>query len=284
VKTIVITGATSGIGFEIAKTCLKNGYHVIGIGRNKEKNEETLKKLSNINQDVNVDYFLADLLEIDEINSVSKQISELIENRYDRKLFGLINNVGCIRSWYQTNSYGYEHQFALNHLSSVLLTNNLLRYLINDSGRIIFTSSESHKNMKMHWNDIMYEKRYRPLMAYKQSKLSNLLFVYKLNDMFMSKGIRAYGIDPGLVNTNIGLKNTSGLVSFVWKLRKKKGVGPEVPAKTYLWLLNQTKHPKSLYYHDSASKGFSREVNIKNADRLLKLSEKLLHIKVGDTL
>lgn len=283
-KTIVITGATSGIGFEIAKACLENGYHVIGIGRNKEKNEEALKKLSNINQDVNVDYFLADLLEIDEINRVSKQISELLENRYDKKLFGLINNAGCVRSWYQTNSYGYEHQFALNHLSSVLLTNNLLKYLINASGRIIFTSSQSHKNMKMHWKDIMYEKRYHPLMAYKQSKLCNLLFAYKLNDMFMSKGVRAYGIDPGLVNTNIGLKNTSGLVSFVWKLRKKKGVSPKVPAKTYLWLLNQTKHPESLYYHDSAPQGFSSEVKIINADRLLKLSEKLLNIKLGDKL
>jgi len=283
-KTVLITGATSGIGLEVAKECVKNGYNVLGIGRNLERNNAATKMIEAINNEVLVKYFLADLTEMEEVNKVSKEIVSYIEKYCDNQLFGLVNNAGCVKSWFQTNASGYEHQFALNHLASVLLTNNLMQYLINGKGRILMTSSKSHMRMKIHWKDIMYEKAYRPLMAYKQSKLCNMLFALYLNETYQIEGIKAYGIDPGLVNTNIGLKHTGGIVSFVWNLRKNLGVSPDIPAKTYLWILNQDEHLNSLYYYKSRPRKYSRQVKKENADKLIRLSEKLLNIKYGGQL
>ena len=131
-----------------------------------------------------------------------------------------------------TTEEGYEQQFALNHLSSFLLTHELLGKIRRDNAAVIFTSSKSHKKTSMNWDDLMFEKRYRPLYAYKQSKLCNMLLALSLREM----GIRACGVDPGLVRTEIGNKNTSGAVDFVWKLRKERGVMPSEPAKVFLSL------------------------------------------------
>ncbi|MFA5765913.1 MAG: SDR family NAD(P)-dependent oxidoreductase [Bacilli bacterium] len=283
-KTVLITGATSGIGLEVAKECVKNGYRVIGIGRSIEKNNTAINLLKETSEFSEIKYYNADLLEVEAVKSVAKEIACFIEAECNGQLYGLINNAGCVRSWFQTNSSGYEHQFALNHLASVMLTHQLLPYLIKGAGRIIMTSSKSHKLMKIHWKDIMFEKGYRPLMVYKQSKLCNLLFAYVINDRYISQGIKAYAVDPGLVNTRIGLKNTKGLVNKVWNIRRKLGVSPSIPAKTYIWILNQKDHPNSLYYFQSAPRKHSKEVNKNNSDRLLYLSEKLLNIKFGGKL
>lgn len=281
-KTIVITGATSGIGYEVAKLCLENNYRVIGIGRNQERSRSAVEKLSQINP--NVYFLIANLAEKYEVLRVAQEIKDILDRDCDGELYGLINNVGCVKSWYATNQNGYELQFATNHLASFLLTHELLPYLIKAKGRILMTASKSHKMTKIRWHDLMFEKHYRPLMAYKQSKLCNLLFAYALNEGYSDQGIRAYGVDPGLVNTEIGGKETGALVKIVWNIRKKAGVTADVPAKTYLYLLNQEEHPRELYYYQSQPAKFSREVNSANAMRIMAISEALCEIEFGGGL
>ncbi len=118
-------------------------------------------------------------------------------------------------------------------------------------------------------------------MAYKQSKLCNMLFARALNERFSSAGIRAYGIDPGLVKTDIGGKQTGKLVSLVWSVRKRGGVSPEVPAKTYAWVLNQAVAPEGLSYCHSGKRKTSGQVNRENAERLFQISERLCGIQFG---
>ena len=280
-KNIVITGATSGIGLAVCETLLVAGHRVIGIGRSAESCDKAKIYLLSKKNNADITYFNADLMQMAEVRKVSSKIIEYIDSNWDGMLDVLINNAGCVRSRYCTTKEGYEQQFALNHLAPFLMTYSLIDSLIKAKGRVIVTSSESHKNMSMRWDDLMFTRFYKPLMAYKQSKLANMLFILGLNDRFSKKGIRAYCVDPGLVNTEIGLKQTFGIVSLVWSLRKKKGVTPDVPAKTNHFITSSETHPEGMYIHGEEKKEYSSYVNRENADRLWRISENLCGVEFG---
>ena len=281
IKTIMVTGATSGIGLAVCRNLALAGYGIIGVGRCEDKCVKAVSELRKRSPNTPIMFFSGDLMQQSQIFKIGSEIIKYLNDYCDGRLYALINNVGCIRSYFSTTEEGYEQQFALNHLTAFLLTHILMPYLVKSNGRILVTSSGSHKMTTVRWNDIMFKKRYNPLFAYKQSKLCNLLFVYALNERFKICGISAYGVDPGLVRTDIGLKQTNGLVKAVWKIRQKKGVSPEIPAKTYEFLCNESKKPASLYYYLCKNQKYSKQVNKNNADRLWDLSEKLCNIKFG---
>jgi len=138
--------------------------------------------------------------------------------------------------------------------------------------------------MKIKWKDIMFKKRYNCLLAYKQSKLCNLLFAREFNLRLSDRGVRAYVVDPGLVNTNIGNKQTSGLVNYFWALRKKFGVDPALAAETYSFLANQYPASGDLYYYRCQERRYSKQVDCQNAQRLFALSERLCGIRYEEGL
>ena len=213
-KTVVITGASSGIGFETARLLSKN-YSIIGIGHNKSNCERAKGLIKSKNPGADIIYLVADLIQQNEVNRIADEVASYLESSSYGELYGLINNAGCVRSWYTTSEEGYEQQFSLNHLAGFLLTYKLLPFIIKAKGRIIMTGSQSHKGIKMHWDDVMIRKRYNPLTAYKQSKLCNILFAKGLNDRFIN-------------TTDIGNKYTGGLVRFIWSIRKKRGLNDYV--------------------------------------------------------
>ena len=276
-KTVVITGASSGIGFEIARL-LSRKYSVIGIGRSKTNCDRALDLIKSENPDADITYLLADLVHQNEVNRIADELTAHLDSHCNGELYGLINNAGCVRSWHTTSEEGYEQQFSLNHLAGFLLTYRLLPCIKKAAGRIIMTGSQSHKGIKIHWDDVMLRKRYNPLTAYKQSKLCNILFAKGLNDRLINTGVRAYVVDPGLVQTDIGNKHTGGLVSLVWSIRKNSGISPEIPAKTYEFLLDKQPAPVGLYYCRCEEQEFSGQVTTTNADRLFTLSQKLCGI------
>jgi NAD(P)-dependent dehydrogenase (short-subunit alcohol dehydrogenase family) len=283
-KIVVITGATSGIGLAILKQCLEQKYGVIGIGRADDKINNVLNEFNQYSIKGKLWMLKADLMDADEIDRVAEEIKKILIENTNGHLYSLINNAGCVRGWYSTNSNGYEQQFALNHLAAFRLTYQLLPMIIKAKGRILTTSSRSHQKAKINWQDIMFEKRYHPLRVYMQSKLANVMFTFSLNQKYQKQGLNAYAVDPGLVNTRIGLKNSGKLVSFVWNLRRKSGTSPEIPAQTYLYILNQKNPPEGLYYKDSASHPYNSLVNEVNSNRLFELSENMCGIKYGDNL
>lgn len=279
--TIVITGASSGIGLETALLLTQYGYNIIGIGRSEYKCKQANEWIISKNPKAKIKFYLADLLHQREVVRVAEQIIQYLNENCNGKLHAIINNAGCVRSWYMTTDEGYEHQFALNHLAGFLLTYKLLPALIKAKGRVIMTGSESHKGIKINWDNIMLYRRYNPLVAYKQSKLCNMLFAKGLNERYAAEGIHAYVVDPGLVNTDIGNKETGMLVNLIWSLRKRYGVSPAVPAKTYAFLCEQSPPPDGLYYYLCKEKKYSRQVTSQNADRLFALSERLCGIQYG---
>lgn len=281
-NTIVITGATSGIGLASALELAKNGFNIIGIGRDPVRCESAGELIQSRFPAIRATFFTADLMQQREVNRVGEELSREIEQNCEGKLFALINNAGCARSRYTTTEEGYEQLFALNHLAGFLLTYRLLPYLLNAKGRVIMTGSQSHRHMRIRWDDLMFQSGYRPLLAYKQSKLCNVLFAKALNDRYGWQGLHAYTVDPGLVQTEIGCKNTGGIVSLVWNKRKRHGVSPDVPAKTYAYLCAQKPAPEGLYFHLCKAERYSKQVDWENAGRLFRLSERLCGIRYDE--
>ncbi|MCL2365890.1 MAG: SDR family NAD(P)-dependent oxidoreductase [Oscillospiraceae bacterium] len=285
-NTVIITGATSGIGYAICETLIDAGYPIIGIGRSESSCNEARQKLAECRPYVQTHFIAADLMQQSEVIRAAKAIKECLAGT-DRRIHALINNAGCVRSRYMTTAEGYEQQFALNHLAGFLLTEQLMPLIKRDNATVINTSSTSHKMMRMNWNDLMFQKGYRPLRAYKQSKLCNMLFAHRLREL----GVRACGVHPGLVNTDIGGKNTSGIVNFIWNLRKKQGISPEQSAQIYLSLCENGF--TGLYYglrkgtngrleiengnfgNEAKQLRQNRQVNHENAKRLYDISLKL---------
>ncbi len=278
---VIVTGATSGIGLAVTRALLKRGYRVLGVGRCEKNCKTAESELEKEYPGANVRYYYGDLMQQREVKRLSEALRRDIDGHREGKLYALINNAGCARSWYATTEEGYEQQFALNHLAGFLLAHYMLPCLKKGRGLIVMTGSGSHRHMKVRWDDIMFEKRYHPLLAYKQSKLCNLLFAVALNKRFSNDGIRAYVVDPGLVKTDIGFKDTGRLVRFVWSMRRRRGAMPQVPAKTYAFLLDAEPPEGGLYYRQCRRAGYSRRVTEKDADRLFELSEHLTGVVFG---
>jgi len=275
VKTIIVTGATSGIGLAVCRALALQGEHVIGIGRDGQRCEASEKTLREAVPGAEVKYFCADLMQQNQVLRVADELCRYLDGR-GAALDVLINNAGGVRSWYATTEEGYEQQFALNHLAGFLLTWRLMPYLKRVSGRVIFTGSASHKHMKIHWNDIMFKRHYSCLMAYKQTKLCNMLFAGELNRRYRGEGVRAYVVDPGLVHTEIGCKQTGGIVSWFWGIRSRRGIAPQEAAGTYVYLCNADPAPEALYLKQCRAVKYGRRAADRNAaENLFQLSERL---------
>ena len=278
-NTIVITGATSGIGLEAARLLAGEGWRVVGIGRSEQRCRQARESILSTHKRADLCFLTADLLQQREVLRAAGEIKNLLAE--GGGLHALINNAGCMRNWYMTTDEGYEQQFALNYLSGFLLTHALFPQLKQAHGRVIFTGSGSHKHTRVRWDDLMFSRRYRPLLAYKQSKLLSMLLAVAINEQHSVSGVRAFVVDPALVNTDIGNKGTGGLVNLVWKLRKGCGAPPTIPAKTYSFLCDPDYEPQGLYYDQTIEKRYSKQVTRENAARLMTVSEKLCNVQFG---
>jgi retinol dehydrogenase-12 len=211
-KTVIVTGANSGIGFETALDLSKRGSRVILACRDMEKANKSLEKIKKITKNNNVSVEELDLAKLDSVKSFSNRIL----TKYD-KIDILINNAGVAfcPKWFTENNF--EYQFQVNYLGHFLLTRLLLDRLVESSSiespsRVINVTSILYKSGKIDWNDINFNKtrKYNSADAYKQSKLCNILFTSNLTEFVKShykyskKQIKAFSVSPGVVLTNLG--------------------------------------------------------------------------------
>ncbi|GAB4472300.1 MAG: SDR family oxidoreductase [Anaerolineae bacterium] len=285
-KTIVVTGATSGIGFATAQALALRGAHVIGVGRSEARCLAMQQHIQAELPAARVSPLAADLASQSEVRRLAAAIRTLIADSGAGVVDTLVNNAGVVSSWYAATPDGYELQFAVNHLAPFLLTHELLPLLLAaPAGRVVTVSSGSHYRTRMHWPDVMYRRHYSCLMAYKQSKLANVLFTAELNRRLgPASRVRAYAADPGLVNTEIGLKGTGGLEQWVWERRRAGGASPEQGAATVIFLavdpsVEGTRH---IYWKDCRPVRPSRQaLSPAEAARLWALSERLCGLAEG---
>jgi NAD(P)-dependent dehydrogenase (short-subunit alcohol dehydrogenase family) len=233
-KTSLITGATSGIGYETALKLCQLDHRLILIARNKNKASKVKNSLITQNPGAEIMLFTVDLVDQDMIRKAAEKISNEIS-----QLDVLINNAGIWNSKKELTSDGLEYVFAVNHLGYFLLTSLLYPLLVkSNDARIINISSDSHFQGKIHFEDLSLGKHYHGLRSYAQSKLANVLFTYELDRRKPHKHISVNAVQPGLIKTDIGLKHTSKLHALAWKVRRLGGVSAEFGAKTPVFLAN----------------------------------------------
>ena len=250
-KTIFISGATSGIGLEAARDLACKGHSIIGSGRSTERCEKARLSILQSCPQAQIQYEIADFSSLEAVHQLGKRVRE---KTAAKGLDVLVNNAGQITERYTPTLDGYETQFAVNHLAPFLLTHELLPSLQKaGQSRVVNVSSRSHRFMRIFWGDVMLRRFYHVLLAYKQSKLANVLFTYELNRRFAGEnGLRAYALHPGLVNTSIGLKGTKGVARKVWEKRGPRGVSPQKGAETIIHLaeVEELADPLAVYWRD----------------------------------
>jgi NAD(P)-dependent dehydrogenase (short-subunit alcohol dehydrogenase family) len=238
-KTIVVTGATSGIGLAAAERLVCLGAAVIGVGRSQERCREAQNRLLRANPGASVVYCAADLSLQSQIRDLGGEIREILAADGKACLDGLVNNAGTFTWWLTLTAEGFEMQWAVNHLAPFLITHELLPLLHNaPAARVITVSSASHYHGRLQWDDLQLRRHYNGLRAYENTKLANVLFTLEFNRRVgPTSPIRAFAADPGLVKTDIGLKGTPALVRKVWQWRRRGGVSPEKSAAGIVLLL-----------------------------------------------
>jgi NAD(P)-dependent dehydrogenase (short-subunit alcohol dehydrogenase family) len=284
-KIIIITGATSGIGLATAKELAGKGAYLIGTGRSEERCAKAEKEIRSIHPNARVSYLCADLSSLSGIAGLAAAVrKKLAEDGFDH-IDVLINNAGTVSSWYVSTPDGFELQFAVNHLAPFRLTYELMPLLQRSTeGTVISVSSGSHYRTKIHWKDVLLRKHYNCLLAYKQTKLANVMFVTELNRRLAKAGgkVRAYAVDPGLVNTDIGLKGTGGLVKKVWEIRSRGGTPVEQPARSISYIASDpaARETEGVYWKDCVPLKPSRYSQLEEeGSRLWELSERMCGIK-----
>ncbi|XP_069552651.1 retinol dehydrogenase 12-like [Brachyistius frenatus] len=212
-KTVVITGANTGIGKETAIDLAKRGAKVIIACRDMEKAGAAVKEIKESSGSDSVACMKLDL-------SDTKSIREFAEaiNRDEQKLNILINNAGVMVCPYGKTADGFEMQIGVNHMGHFLLT-HLLIDLIKRSApaRIITVSSMAHSWGSINLEDINSEKSYDKGRAYSQSKLANVLFTRSLARRLEGTGVTAYVLHPGVVQTDLW-RHLSGFQQLVMKV------------------------------------------------------------------
>jgi NAD(P)-dependent dehydrogenase (short-subunit alcohol dehydrogenase family) len=230
-KTVVITGAASGIGEVAALTLAKMGARIVAVARSRQRGEATLAQLRSSAPGIAHAIHIADLLRLKEMKRVAAQIADQ-ESRVDV----LINNAGAIFATRQLTEDGLERTFALNHMAYVVVTDGLReRLLASGPARIINTASAAHLGANLDFDDLQSAKSYIAMKTYGRSKLCNILFTRELARRLRGSGVTTNCLHPGFVATRFG-DQSGGLISrFVW-LAKFFAMSPTKGARTIVYL------------------------------------------------
>jgi len=204
-RLVVITGATSGIGYVTAKKFASRGADILCVNRDEEKSKAFCEVL-NRQHNTKCAYLIADFTNLAEIHAVAKQLST-----FDRNIDVLIHNAGVYVTRKTFTANNLEMVFQTNYLSSFILNYYIKDKLIKQKcGRIIFVNSEAHRFAVwgLHLDDLTWNKhRYSGLKSYGAAKTAQLLSMIKLNEYFSGTGVTVNAMHPGNVKTNSGHNN-----------------------------------------------------------------------------
>ena len=211
-RTIVVTGANSGIGFETTRALAAHGAHVVMAVRDEAKGTEAIETIQAEYPDTTLELRYLDLADLDTVREFATAV---------RRVDVLINNAGVMMPPRQLTAQGYELQFGVNHLGHFALTALLFEDLRKArDARVVTVSSRSHMGGRMHFDDLHGEHSYSRGGYYAQSKLANVVFGLELHRRLRANGlgIRSVLAHPGVVATNLQSTGPTGLTKVVMQL------------------------------------------------------------------
>lgn len=230
-KVVVITGATSGIGWVAAEQLAAQGARLVLIARDPERGSAALERLRQRSPGAEHRLHIADLSGIADTRRVAAEIAAG-EPRVDV----LVNNAGALFGRRSLTAEGLERTFALNHVSHFVLTHGLRERLTgHGAARIVNTSSGAHRRALGSLTDWQSTRRFMGVEVYARSKLYNILFTRELARRLAGTGVTAHAFHPGFVATRFG-DESGGLLSLGVRVAKLFALTPEQGADTLVYL------------------------------------------------
>jgi len=230
-KTIVATGATSGIGEAAVLELAGLGARVVFVARDQARAQATMRKLEAKAPKLGHRAHLADLSSMAETRKVGEAIAAS-EPRIDV----LINNAGALFSERRVTPEGLELTFALNHMAYFVLTETLRDKLVASApARIVSTASSAHAGARLDFNDLQNANGYGGLKVYGRSKLANILFTRELARRLAGTGVTANCLHPGVVATRFG-SSSGGAFGMLIPFLRPFFISPEKGAETIVYL------------------------------------------------
>jgi retinol dehydrogenase 12 len=231
-KTVLVTGATNGIGFITARELAKMDATVLMVARDEQKGRTKLEEIRQAVPHAKLELMLADLSSMASI----RQLATNVTAKY-ASLDVLVNNAGAFYSDRRVSKDGLEMTFALNHIGYFLLTNLLLETLKRTkNSRIVSVSSGAHMSGKINFDDLQLEQKFSGWNAYCSSKLMNVLFTKELSRRLAGTGVTVNCLHPGFVNTGFAgdAKDLIGrALNFV---KNFAAITPDKGAETMIYL------------------------------------------------
>lgn len=226
-RTIVITGASDGLGAAAAGRLTRSGENVVVVGRSPTKTAAVATPLG-------ADYFVTDFADLAQVRELAAQLLE----RYPR-IDVLANNAGVTMGAHREVTVdGHETTFQVNHLAPCLLTTLLLDRLIDSRASVLNTSSFANRFAAIDFDDLDASAKYRAPVAYARSKLMNILFTKELHRRYHDAGIATAAFHPGPVASNFSAD--SGLKSYELMYRTPLKnlvlISPDRGADQLVWL------------------------------------------------
>lgn len=200
-RTVIITGANSGLGLDSTRALAQAGAHVVMACRSPQRSQDALESVQAEFPQASLELMQLDLNSLDSVHAFADRYRQ----QHD-KLDTLINNAGLMATPHQQTEDGFEMQFGVNHLGHFVLTARLIDLLVQTpNSRVVTLTSSANWFGSLDFNDLMGEKRYTRYGAYSQSKLANVVFACELNRRLEQAGVPTISnsAHPGLVMTNL---------------------------------------------------------------------------------
>lgn len=228
-KTIVITGASDGIGAAAARTLSEAGHRVVIVGRSRAKTEAVARELK-------ADHFVADFSRLDDVRALAVDLLAACP-----RIDVLANNAGSITSARELSADGLEKTLQINHLAPFLLTTLLIDRLIESRATVIATSSSGNSLFgNLHIADLQNEHHYSPTRAYGNAKLCNILFTKRLDTLYAAQGLSTASFHPGIIATNFAAESSS-LIRVLYASGARHVLrSARTGADTLVWLATST--------------------------------------------
>lgn len=197
-RTIVITGASDGIGAAAARLLTDAGHRVVVVGRSPEKTAAVARELG-------AEHLVADYTRLSEVRDLAARLDETCA-----RIDVLANNAGGILGDRSKTEDGFERTFQVNHLAPFLLTDLLLDKLLVSRATVIQTSSVGARLFgHLDLGDLDHDQDFTPHLAYGTAKLENILFTTELHRRYHERGLASVAFHPGGVATNFAAESTS---------------------------------------------------------------------------